>query len=858
MNQKLLDYFQGDEFSASTWLKKYALEKEIDGELKVVETTPEDMHRRLAKEFYRIESKYPNSMSEEEIFNLFDRFKFIIPQGGSMSGIGNDDSIQSLSNCFVVGNPEGTDSYGGIFKIDEEIVQLEKRRGGVGTDLSDLRPEGTRVTNAAKSSSGLSSFMERFSNSTREVAQEGRRGALMLTCSIKHPDVEKFIDTKLDPTKVTGANVSVKITDEFVRCVIEDKPYFQVYPITTDLKLIEDDLMTFEYDTLNTVKIDGKPIYVRKISAKRLWNKLVKNSHKSAEPGILFWDRIIEESPADCYADLGFRTVSTNPCGELPLPPYDSCRLMVLNLYSYVVNPFTNDAYFDFELFSDHVQKAQRLMDDLIDLELEKIGAIIEKVKNDPEDEEIKSRELNLWLRIYDKTSKGRRTGLGITAEGDMLAALGLTYGSEESIELSGKVHYSLAQNSYISSIKMAEERGAFPIWDYDKEKDHVFINRILKDSPNGTKRDWKKFGRRNIANLTIAPAGTTSIMTQTTSGIEPAFLIKYKRRRKTDNKSLAVFTDPLGDMYEEYNVFHHGFLDWFIVNYKTEDGSKIDRKKGLEILSSYTEEALDELIASSPYHKATSKDVDWVSKVKLQGKVQQYVDHSISCTVNLPESVSEELVNQVFLAAWEAGTKGVTVYREGSRSGILIPDKDKPKKTRKRPESLDARVVRFKNDNSNWIAFIGLLDGKPYELFTGVISEDVRYLPKSITEGKIIRVDLGDGKRRYDFTYNAGYGYTNVLPNIGMAFNPEYFNYARLISALLREGVDLVTIINTVDHLQSGELINTWNRGVSRALRTFVTDGTKSGTACSKCGAELVYIGGCTQCTGCDFNKCD
>lgn len=856
-----IQYFGGDELAATTWYNKYCLKRKLlSGEEIPLESSPADMHKRLARELARIESKYPNPMSEDLIYSLLENFKYIIPQGGSMSGIGNSLSIQSLSNCFVVGNKKGTDSYGGIFKIDEELVQLMKRRGGVGTDLSDLRPYGTKVTNAAKTSSGLVSFMERYSNSTREVAQEGRRGALMLSCSIKHPDSEKFIDAKVDTTKVTGANVSVKITNEFMKCVRDKKPYLQVYPIFSDYIPTSTEMESLKFDEIVEKEYKGRTIYLKKVDANKIWDKIIHNAWKSAEPGILFWDKILQESPADCYADYGFETVSTNPCGEIPLCPYDSCRLFAINLYSYVVNPFTPDAYFDYDKFMQHSMYAQRLMDDMVDLELEKIDEILEKIENDPEEDSVKRVERDLWTKVKAQTSKGRRTGLGVTAEGDMLAALNLTYASEEAIQTSIKVHRTLAISSYSESIMMGKERGCFEVWNKNLEKNNPFLNRVLAALPKSVKEIYYKTGRRNISTLTLAPTGTTSMMTQTTSGIEPAFLITYKRRRKTTEKEKSVFTDAKGDMFEEYSVFHHKFIDWYRFSKLSDENTKAPSFiEAQEILSKLDDKQLNDLIKMSPYYRSTSADIDWVAKVRMQGEVQKWIDHSISCTVNLPKEVDEELVSKVYMTAWEAGCKGVTIYRDGSRDGVLISTNKAKRKSKKRPECLDAKVIRFINGRDSWIAFIGTLDGKPYEIFTGKVDDDIKYLPKSIESGKIIRVVQEGGGRRYDFQYEIGYGYVNVLPNIGLAFNPEYFNYARLVSALLREGVDLVTIINTIDDLQCGDLINVWNKGVSRALRTFIADGTKSGQKCDRCGSELVYINGCTHCPGCGMGgKCD
>lgn len=882
------EYFNGDDFSATTWINKYALK---DGDNNLLETTPDDMHRRLAREIARIERQYPNPLSEDEIYEVIKDFKYIIPQGGPMSSIGDNYRYQSLSNCFVIGVEEGSsDSYGAIFRMDEEQTQLCKRRGGVGHDLSDLRPEGSSVTNAAGTSSGVVSFMERYSNSTREVAQMGRRGALMLSISVLHPDSEKFIDAKLEDGKVTGANISVKLTDEFMNAVKHDQYFLQKFPIDADTW----DLVDFKDDPSNCMMLDGKPLvlntlyrgkqsgsYVRLIRARKLWDKIIHNAWKSAEPGVLFWDTILRESPADCYSSFGYRTVSTNPCGEIPLCPYDSCRLLAINLYSYVKNPFTESASFDGKLFNKHAKIAQRLMDDIIDLEVEKIDAILSKIDRDPESEDTKSVEKNLWLKIRKKTIEGRRTGVGITAEGDMLAAMGLRYGSDAAIELASSVHKSLALSCYISSIYLAKERGCFKIWNQSLEQENPFIKRILESLPNEVLDIYNQYGRRNISCLTIAPTGTTSIMSQTTSGIEPVFLPTYKRRRKTADKSKAVFTDNVGDMFEEYRVFHHKFIEWFYIGIQSlsksvdtpigrwckehpqkcesissSKKSEFTFQKAKSILENLSDEAMDALYKISPYYQSTANDCDWVAKVKMQGAIQKWVDHSISCTVNLPSNVNEDLVSEVYMEAYKSGCKGCTIYRDGSRSGVLI--KSDKNTEEKRPEVLDAKVVRFKNGSENWIAFIGLLNNKPYEIFTGKVDDDVKFLPKSITEGKIVQVkDEDSEKHRYDFMYEIGYGYKNVLPGISLVFNPEYWNYARLISGMMRANVTLPKIIKVVDGMDNGELINTWKKGVSRALRQFVADGTKSGSKCPKCGADLIFESGCVICPGCGDSKC-
>ena len=823
-------YFKGDELAASVWVNKYAM-KDSYGNL--YEKSPVDMHWRLANKFAEIEQKYPNPMSKEEIFALLDGFKYVIPQGGPMTGIGNDYQVASLSNCFVIGHDRPADSYGGIMKMDEEQVQLMKRRGGVGHDLSHIRPAGTPVLNSALTSTGLVPFMERYSNSTREVAQDGRRGALMLSVSIKHPDAESFIDAKMQQGKVTGANVSVKIDDEFMRDAIAGKEYTQQYPI------------------------DSKtPVIVKKINAQQLWKKIVHNAWKSAEPGILFWDTVLRESVADCYADLGYRTVSTNPCGEIPLCPYDSCRLIAINLYSYVENPFTFAATFNMELFKKHVRMAMRLMDDLIDLEMEKIAAILKKIESDPEDDEVKRTEYNLWKKIEKKSLGARRTGLGITAEGDMLAALGIRYGSDEAINFAVEVQKTLAVEAYRTSVEMAKERGAFPIYDAQREVGNPMIERIKAADP-ALYEDMVKYGRRNVSMLTIAPTGTTSLMTQTTSGIEPVFLPYYVRRRKVnpnDKNVNITFTDDVGDCWEEYYVFHHKFLDWCQVQGLSKE----------EVVKMPVEK-VDELVSKSPYYKASSADIDWVAKVKMQGSIQKWVDHSISVTVNLPNSVTEELVAEVYKTAWECGCKGVTVYRDGSRAGVLVSKKEEPKEVlrpKKRPASLEADVVRFMNGKEHWIALVGKINNQPYEIFTGLADEDTRYIPKSVTKGFIVKQkDVNTGASRYDFHYVDKYGYTNIVGGISHMFNKEYWNYAKLISGVLRNGMPVVDVLNLINGLQlDSETINTWKNGVERALKRYIPDGTKddTGKVCSKCGSnELVYQEGCLVCKSCGYSKC-
>lgn len=835
--QASLAYFDGDELAARVWVNKYAVK---DSYGNIFEQSPVDMHWRLANEIARIESKYKNPVSAQQIFDLLDHFRYIIPAGSPMTGIGNDHQIASLSNCFVIGIDGNADSYGAIMKEDEEQVQLMKRRGGVGHDLSQIRPKGSPVKNSALTSTGLVPFMERYSNSTREVAQDGRRGALMLSVSIKHPDSEAFIDAKMVEGKVTGANVSVKIDHEFMRCATEGRPYTQQYPI----------------DCV------GEPLVKKEIDASALWKKIVHNAWKSAEPGILFWDTIINESIPDCYADLGYRTVSTNPCGEIPLCPYDSCRLLAVNLYSYVKHPFTPEAEFDFDLFKQHVALAQRFMDDIIDLELEKIEMIQKKVESDPQSDEVKQTEKHLWEKIYHKTGQGRRTGVGITAEGDMLAALGLRYGTPEATEFAVRVQKTLALSAYGSSVQMAKERGAFEVYDAKREENNPFINRI-KDADPALYEEMRQYGRRNIACLTIAPTGTTSLMTQTTSGIEPVFLPVYKRRRKVNPNDPAVrvdFVDEVGDSFEEYIVYHHKFLTWMKVN-------------GIDTTRNYSQEEIDALVAKSPYYKATANDVDWLEKVKMQGAIQKWVDHSISVTVNLPNNVDEELVNRLYVEAWKCGCKGCTIYRDGSRSGVMISvDKKKkeekqpvpcqmPPVTERRPDVLECDVVRFQNNKEKWVAFVGLLEGRPYEIFTGLQDDDEGIvLPKTVTKGRIIKHTLEDGSKRYDFQFENKKGYKTTVEGLSEKFNKEYWNYAKLISGVLRYRMPLENVIKLVDSLQlESESINTWKVGVARALKKYVVDGTEArGLKCPNCGQEtLVYQEGCLICKHCGASRC-
>ncbi|MDM8307808.1 adenosylcobalamin-dependent ribonucleoside-diphosphate reductase [Phocaeicola barnesiae] len=835
-----LQYFNGDELAARVWVNKYAVKDSFGN---IYEKSPEDMHWRIANEVARIEAKYPNGLKAEELFNLFDHFKYIIPQGSPMTGIGNDFQVASLSNCFVIGLDGSADSYGAIIRIDEEQVQLMKRRGGVGHDLSHIRPKGSPVKNSALTSTGLVPFMERYSNSTREVAQDGRRGALMLTVSIKHPDSESFIDAKMTEGKVTGANVSVKLDDAFMQAAVDNQTYTQQFPIDSD-----------------------HPAVTKEINAAALWKKIVHNAWKSAEPGVLFWDTILRESVPDCYADLGFRTVSTNPCGEIPLCPYDSCRLLAINLYSYVVNPFTPEAYFDFDLFKKHVALAQRIMDDIIDLELEKIEKIMEKIDSDPESIEVKGAERHLWEKIYRKSGMGRRTGVGITGEGDMLAAMGLRYGTEEASDFSEKVHKTIALAAYRSSINMAKERGAFEIYDTKREKNNPFINRLKEADPE-LYEEMVKYGRRNIACLTIAPTGTTSLMTQTTSGIEPVFMPVYKRRRKVNPNDTNVhidFIDETGDAFEEYIVFHHKFLTWMKIN-----GYDPDKR--------YTQEEIDELVAKSPYYKATSNDVDWLMKVKMQGRIQKWVDHSISVTINLPNNVDEELVNRLYVEAWRSGCKGCTVYRDGSRAGVLLSTKKKeekkadtaavdkllkrPQVVEVRPKVLEADVVRFQNNKEKWVAFVGLLDGRPYEIFTGLQDdEEGILLPRSVTHGRIIKNYDENGVKHYDFQFENKRGYKMTIEGLSEKFNKEYWNYAKLISGVLRWQMPIDQVIKLVGSLQlDSENINTWKNGVERALKKYVQDGTEAkGVKCPNCGNEtLVYQEGCLICKTCGSSRC-
>ena len=823
-----IEYFHGDQLAATVWINKYALK---DSEGNIYELTPDDMHYRLANEIARIENNYPNPLSAELIFSLLKDFKYIIPQGGSMAGIGNDIQISSLSNCFVVGNQY--DSYGGIMKTDEEQLQLMKRRGGVGHDISHIRPKGSAVKNTALTSTGIVPFMKRYSNSTREVAQDGRRGALMLTMSIKHPDIEDFIDAKTDLSDITGANISVKIDDDFMNCLNNNTQYIQQFPIDSQL-----------------------PKITKTVDAQKIWQKIIHNAWKYAEPGILFWDNIIKESISDCYADLGFITQSTNPCSELPLCPYDSCRLLAINLYSYVINPFTKNAYFDFDLFKQHISYAQRIMDDIVDLEIEKIDQILNKIDNDPEPTDIKITEKTLWSRIKEKAIQGRRIGIGITGEGDMLAAMNLQYGSDDAIDFSENVHKFLAINAYKSSVSLAKERGSFLIFDFNKEKDNPFLNRLFSADPL-LKDDMIKYGRRNISMLTIAPTGSVSILTQTTSGIEPVFSIMYKRRRKVnpnDKNAKISFIDNQGDAWEEYNVFHPKFLIWLEIN-----GYDIN-----DIISNFSDDKINELIQLSPYYHATSSDINWVSKVKMQGRIQKWVDHSISVTINLPENTKEDLVDTLYRTAWECGCKGITVYREGSRSGVLVSNNNTKNEfsetsAPKRPKKLEADVIRFKNLSEEWIAVIGILNNRPYEIFTGKANH--LYIPKDVTKGYVIREkDASIQHARYDFLYCDKNGNEVVIDGLSNAFNPEFWNYAKLISGILRHGMPLFKVIELIDNLKfDNDNINTWKKGVIRSLKRYIPDGTKTGDKCPQCGAEnsLQYKEGCVTCASCGYSKC-
>lgn len=831
------DYFKGDELAARVWVNKYALK---DSYGNIYEKTPEDMHHRIAREIARIEQRYPNGMTEDQVFDLIKDFNHILPQGSPMAGIGNEYQVGSLSNCFVIGLDGAPDSYGGIIKIDEEQVQLMKRRGGVGHDLSHIRPKGSPVKNSALTSTGLVPFMERYSNSTREVAQDGRRGALMLSVSISHPDSEAFIDAKMTEGKVTGANVSVRINDAFMQAAEKGEKYVQRYPIDGE----------------------GEPLVTREIDASALWRKIVHNAWKSAEPGVLFWDTITRESVADCYADLGFKTISTNPCGEIPLCPYDSCRLIAINLYSYVLNPFTDEARFDFDTFRSHVAAAQRIMDDIIDLEMEKIEKIIAKIEADPETDEVKQTERNLWNKIRTKTLKGRRTGVGTTGEGDMLAALGLRYGTEEATSFSVEVHKALALAAYRSSVEMAKERGAFEMFDAQREANNPYIGRIREADPQ-LYEDMVKYGRRNIACLTIAPTGTTSLMCQTSSGIEPVFMPVYKRRRKVNPNDPNIhidYVDETGDAFEEYIVYHHKFITWMQVN-------------GIEVRNNYTQEEIDDLVKRSPYYKATANDINWLEKVNMQGRIQKWVDHSISVTINLPSDVSEDLINDLYMQAWKVGCKGCTVYRDGSRSGVLIAtQKDKKAEEKpvlaieahqllKRPIELDADVVRFQNNKEKWIAFIGLVNNKPYEIFTGLADdEDGIFCPKSVNKGKIIKAIDENGNKRYDFQFINKRGYKTTIEGLSDKFNPEYWNYAKLISGVLRYGMPIEQVIKLVGGLElNSESINTWKMGVERALKKYLPNGMQaSGQKCPNCGQEtLVYQEGCLICTSCGTSRC-
>jgi ribonucleoside-diphosphate reductase alpha chain len=866
-----LQYFNNDNLATDVWIRKYCLKDEKN----YYELSPDDMHHRIAKELARIEAKYPNPLTEDEIYETLKNFKRIVPQGSPMSGIGNYFQVVSLSNCFVIGNKKDSDSYGGIIKLDQDLVQLEKRRGGVGLDLSFVRPSGSPVKNSAITSTGVVPFMERYSNSTKEVAQDGRRGALMESITIRHPDAEKFIDAKLIQGKVTGANISVKIDDEFMKCVNENEPYIQYYPV--DWKNFYNDEIAIpfleelfnnniEYDKLYTL---DKGFYAKIIDAQKLWKKIIHNAWKSAEPGILFWNVIMNESIPDCYSDQGFKTVSTNPCGEIPLCPYDSCRLLCINLFGYVVNPFTKDAYFDWDLFKKDVQIAQRYMDDIIDLEIEKIDAILDKINSDPEDEFIKLYEIDLWKQIKEMTIKGRRTGLGITGEGDMLAALGLIYGTESATNFSEEIHKGLKLNAYCSSVTMAKERGAFPIYDWDKEKENPFIERIFNEDEE-LYNDMVEFGRRNIALLTIAPTGTASLMTQTTSGIEPVFLPVYKRRRKVnpqEKEAKIHFVDDEGIPWQEYRVFHHKFKTWLEVN-----GYNVD------VVKSMNDEQIDEIVKKSPYYKATSNDVDWVAKVEMQGRIQKHVDHSISVTVNLPETITEEIVAKVYETGWRSGCKGITVYRDGSRSGVLLSDSEKKIEEKlhdvhapKRPKRLKGEIHRFQNSLEKWIAVVGMKDGRPYEIFTGKLENGLSYLPNTVVECEVVKnifeVDEPDEngklikvrKKRYDIEYIDNNGEKQIHTGLNHAFNPEFWNYAKLISGIMRHGMPIIKLYELIVSLNFKEdYINTWKNGVARVIKKYIKDGEKGKGKCPVCGSEnLEYVEGCLVCKSCGYGKC-
>ena len=832
VKEATIKYFDGDQLAADVWMNKYAL-KDSDGN--IFELTPDDMHHRIASEIARIENRYPNPMSEEEVFEVLKDFKYIVPQGSPMAGIGNNFQISSLSNCFVIGTNGQSDSYGAIMKIDQEQVQLMKRRGGVGHDLSHIRPAGSPVKNCALTSTGVVPFMERYSNSTKEVAQDGRRGALMMSISINHPDSESFIDSKMEQGRITNANVSVRISDDFMKAVKEGKPFVQKYPVDSD-----------------------KPLYTKEIDAKRLWDKIIHNAWQSAEPGVLFWDTITRESIPDCYADLGFKTLSTNPCGEIPLCAYDSCRLLAMNLYSYVEKPFTNKARFNAELFAKHVAIAQRIMDDIIDLEIEKIDAILEKVYSDPESDEVKRCEVELWKNIRKKALQGRRTGIGITAEGDMLAALGKRYASDEAIEFSTSVQKLLAFEAYKSSVNLAKERGAFEVFDAKREENNPFINRLRAMDENFY-QDMVKYGRRNIAMLTIAPTGTVSICTQTTSGIEPVFMVSYKRRRKVnpnDKNAKVSFTDAEGNSFEEYNVFHPKFMTWLEVN-----GYNVEEVKA------YEDEKLQEIIAKSPYYKATANDIDWVSKVKMQGEMQKWVDHSISVTVNIPAETTEELVSQIYLTAWECGCKGMTIYRDGSRTGVLVSNKKEEKRNTEndiiethspvRPKTLECDVVRFQNNYEKWIAFVGKINNKPYEIFLG--KQDDFYLPPFVETAWITKNKGEEGRSRYDLQFQDKQGYKVTIEGLSRSFSPEFWNYAKLISGILRHGMPITNVVTLIQNLSVDEdNINAWKNGIARALKRYIPDGTKvDKEVCPTCGDALVYEDGCKHCKNCGYSKC-
>jgi ribonucleoside-diphosphate reductase alpha chain len=816
-----LEYFDGDDLAPDVFAK-YALQNH-DGDY--LEASPDQMHRRLAREFNRIEMKYKNPLSEDEIFNLLSRFENIIPQGSPMSGIGNPLQLQSLSNCFVIDPPH--DSYSGILFTDQEQVQIMKRRGGVGHDITNIRPKGMPTSNAAKTTDGIGVFMERFSNSTREVAQGGRRGALMMTIDCRHPEIETFINIKRDLKKVTGANLSVRWTDEFMKAVRDGSDFCLHWPVGS-----------------------SNPEIKNVVNARQVWDKFIDATHASAEPGALFWDTLINNSIADCYSDVGYKTISTNPCGELPLPPYDSCRLMVVNLTSFVLNPFTDKSKFDFNRFGDVVLKAQRLMDDLIDLEIESVDNIIAKITNDPEPLSVRRVEIDLWHKIRNTCLNGRRTGLGITGLGDALAALGMKYGASDSIDMTEAIYQHLAMWSHISSVKMAEERGAFPVFDWNKEKDHVYLNKIMDAAVNvypDIKNMWKTTGRRNIANTTTAPVGSVSCLTRTTSGIEPAFLLSYKRRRKItqgDLESRVDFVDAMGDKWQEYIVYHHWFKKWMEVSGKTN-------------------------VEESPYWQATANDINWEDSVKIQAAAQRWVDHSISKTCNLPNSASKELVHEIYMKAWSLGCKGFTIYRDGCRDGVLVndvpaPEMKKDEETRsspKRPKSLPCDIHRASIRNGNvtesWLVLVGLNDGKPYEVFCGM--PELIEFPKKYKSGSITKNGKRNGVTTYNLLVPVGDGENLVFKDITDLFNnPTEGAFTRTISLALRHDVPLHYVVEQLQKDKNSDIFS-YARVISRVLKGYIKDGTKTtGNKCTNCGSgDLVYQEGCLSCKSCGHAKC-